>query len=152
MILCLACFENRLASVFENSSEFRLYKTDGDDICPAGHLSLPSEDSTDRTSAILACGVHLIICGAISGCTRQLIENAGISILPWVKGDVDQVLAAYKDNSLDRLTMPGCHNRPGMGIGMGKGPGMGKCRRAENNGNGRGGRMNQCNRMKRSKP
>lgn len=150
MILCLACFENRLASVFENSSEFKLYKTDGDDICPAGHLSLPSEDSTDRTSAILACGVHLVICGAISGCTRQIIENAGISILPWVKGEVDQVIEAYKANKLDQLTMPGCHNRPGMG--QGRGMGRGQCRRTEGGGNGPGGRMGQCNRMKRRKP
>lgn len=109
MIVCLACYEDRLASVFENAQEYKLFDVqDNGKIYPAGHLSLPSKDPTDRTSAIMACGVSFLICGAVCGQTRKAIENTGIQIAPFIKGSVPDVLTAFSHGKLDTLAMPGC--------------------------------------------
>ncbi|MGE4505476.1 MAG: dinitrogenase iron-molybdenum cofactor biosynthesis protein [Desulfovibrionaceae bacterium] len=109
MIVCLACYEDRLASVFENAAEYKLFEfDDSGNIYPAGHLSLPSKDPTDRTSAIMACGVSFLVCGAVSCRTRNSIESSGMAVAPFVKGSVDDVLQALKTNTLHTLAMPGC--------------------------------------------
>jgi len=109
MIVCLACYEDRLASVFENAQEYKFFDVqENGNIYPAGHLSLPSKDPSDRTSAILACGVSFLICGALCGQTRKAIEQTGIRLAPFIKGSVDDVLDAFSLGTLDALAMPGC--------------------------------------------
>ncbi|MBI9109665.1 MAG: dinitrogenase iron-molybdenum cofactor biosynthesis protein [Maridesulfovibrio ferrireducens] len=111
--LCLACFENRLASVFDNATELKMFQLIDNKICPAGLLSLPSKDPKDRTSATLTCGATFLICGAICGCTRNALEQAGIKVIPWVRGTVDEILEAYRLNLLENFIMPGCSGRLG---------------------------------------
>ncbi len=112
MIVCLACYEDRLASIFENATEYKFFEVrDNGEICPAGHLSLPSKDPTDRTSAIMACGVSHLICGAVCYQTRKAIETTGMQLFPFIKGAVEEVLHAFREDSLHSLAMPGCRRQ-----------------------------------------
>ncbi|KAB1442794.1 NifB/NifX family molybdenum-iron cluster-binding protein [Pseudodesulfovibrio senegalensis] len=133
-LVCLACYEDRLASVFDNADEFRFYQVDEDGICPAGHLSLPSKDPMDRTSAILACGVTTLVCGALCGRTERQLVNAGIAVRPWVRGGVEEVLDAFVRGSIESLAMPGCRAARGDATW----PGMGRCRSGNGLGRRRG--------------
>jgi hypothetical protein len=108
-LICLACYRNRLASVCENADGYKLFEIRDDKFYPAGHLSLPSKDPMDRTSAILACGVTAFLCGAIRNQTRQTLEAGGVKVLPWLTGSETQVLDGYMRHSLDDLAMPGTH-------------------------------------------
>jgi predicted Fe-Mo cluster-binding NifX family protein len=112
--LCLACFEDRLASVFDNATELKMFRLIDNKICPAGLLPLPSKDPKDRTSATLTCGATYLICGAICGCTRNALENAGIKVVPWVRGTIDEILEACRLNMLEKFIMPGCAGRTGQ--------------------------------------
>lgn len=106
--ICLACYKDRLASVCENADEYMLFEIRDDKIYPAGHLSLPSKDPMDRTSAILACGVTLLLCGAICARTRALLEMSGVTVIPWLTGSIDTILRAFRTDSLAPFRMPGC--------------------------------------------
>ncbi|MEE0776001.1 MAG: NifB/NifX family molybdenum-iron cluster-binding protein, partial [Bacillota bacterium] len=46
-------------------------------------------------------GVDVLICGGLGGCARQALGEAGIKILPGVRGDVDAAVKAYLDGTLD---------------------------------------------------
>ncbi|WP_319470932.1 dinitrogenase iron-molybdenum cofactor biosynthesis protein [uncultured Pseudodesulfovibrio sp.] len=109
-IVCLACYKDRLASVCENADEYKLFEIRDEKFYPAGLLSLPSKDPMDRTSAILACGVTYLLCGAICAQTRTQLENGGVAIVPWLTGCQDDVLHAFRNNALETLRMPGCHS------------------------------------------
>ncbi|WP_233491011.1 NifB/NifX family molybdenum-iron cluster-binding protein [Pseudodesulfovibrio indicus] len=61
----------------------------------------------DRTSAILACGVTIFLCGAIRNRTREALEEAGIQVIPWLTGSLGQVVDGYLHGSLAELAMPG---------------------------------------------
>ncbi len=106
-LICLACYQDRLASVCENADGYKLFEIRNDTFYPAGLLSLPSKDPMDRTSAILACGVTAFICGAIRNQTRHALEAGGITVLPWLTGTEAQILRGYLDNALSDLVMPG---------------------------------------------
>jgi len=111
-LLCLACYKDRLASVCENADEYKLFEMRDDSIYPAGRLSLPSKDPMDRTSAILACGVSLLLCGAICADTRALLEQGGVHVIPWLTGGIDEIMDALDRGSLSRLVMPGAPGCP----------------------------------------
>ncbi|ACS78688.1 NifB/NifX family molybdenum-iron cluster-binding protein [Maridesulfovibrio salexigens] len=116
-LLCLACYEDRLASVFDNAPDLKLFRMNDNKICPAGYLSLPSKDPKDRTSAIIACGATFLICGAICGCTMNELEQAGVRVVPWITGMTEQVLSAYQQDCLENHVMPGCRGRGRCGQG-----------------------------------
>jgi len=117
VLLCLACFENRLAALFENSQVFRLYRADKGRFVPHGHLTLPPQEPSEMVAALKSCGVDVLICGAVGGCTRRILAQAGIEVVAWVRGDLERVLEAYGNGTLDKLAMPGC----GRGQGCGRG-------------------------------
>ena len=109
-LICLACYEDRLATVCDNANEYRLFEIREGKIYPAGLLSLPSKDPMDRTSAILACRVSLFICGAVCSDFHTRLEYGGVTVVPWITGEVDIVIDAFCRSSLSERTMPGCHS------------------------------------------
>ncbi len=120
MRLCLACHGTRLAVLFDNASEFRIYDVEDEHIRPAGHLS-PPDDLSSKVDSVVSCGANLLICGGISGCTLRLVSNK-VEVMPWICGEIDTVLAAWQKNALEELAMPGCKGQCRLG-GCGKGLG-----------------------------
>ncbi|MEF2145757.1 MAG: NifB/NifX family molybdenum-iron cluster-binding protein [Desulfovibrionaceae bacterium] len=62
----------------------------------------------------MACGVNLLVCGALCGGARRTLESSGVILAPWLRGEVSEVLDAYQGDRLDALSMPGCRNRMGQ--------------------------------------
>lgn len=106
-LVCMACYQNRLASVFENATDFRLFEQKDGTLHPAGSITLPATPRIDTPSAMIACGVKHIVCGAICSTTRDQLERVGLCLTPWLRGEVDEVCAAWADGCLDRMLMPG---------------------------------------------
>ena len=67
-------------------------------------------------------GAHVVICGAISAPLLSAVEARGIRVIPFVHGDVEEVIQGCLEGTLkdERFHMAGC--RPG-------GHGPGRCRR-----------------------
>ncbi len=106
--LGLICHGERLATVFDQASEIRLWEKKDNQIYPAGHLSLPYRDLMGKISFIKSCGVDILICGAISGYARSMLKQKKIRLIPWIAGEVDCVISAYENQRLHELHMPGC--------------------------------------------
>ncbi len=107
-MLCLACHDGRLATLLETATELRFYgpgqslncaREEGGPVCSNPH---------DLADLLLRRGADQLICGAITGCCRATLERRGIRVVPWIAGQVGQVLAAHEENRLDSLAMPGC--------------------------------------------
>jgi len=106
--LGLVCHGGRLATVFDQSSEITLFEIKGRKIYPAGHLSLPFGDLMGKISFIQSCGVDILICGAISCYAHNLLKEKDILLIPWITGELDKVIAAFKAQRLHEFSMPGC--------------------------------------------
>lgn len=107
-LICLACYEERLASVFDTAATFLFYTKSKEGFSSAGHLCLPSTNPMDRVLALASCGVTTLLCGALCGCTKQQLTGAGIVVRPWLCGNAEVVLSAFLDGTLEEFCMPGC--------------------------------------------
>ena len=73
---------------------------------------------------------YALICGAISEQAHGMLLDRGIQVIPWIRGNVDEVIAAFTEGKLDtrEFTLPGCwgcRNRAGRGRGRGRRRGSG---------------------------
>lgn len=132
MLICLATYEDRLASLFENASSFKLYDIKDGKAAPAGDLTFSGLDAGSVATALADSGAELLVCGGISGTSLTLLEQHGVTAAPWIRGGIEEVLAAVADENLDALAMPGAQGaagrgmgRGGRGLGYGGGRGMG---------------------------
>lgn len=64
-----------------------------------------------RAKRLAELGVNVLVCGAISRPLAGFLSAAGIIIIPWVSGALEEVLRAYLR---DRLSDP-CWRMPGCG-------------------------------------
>jgi predicted Fe-Mo cluster-binding NifX family protein len=108
MKICLAVYKHRLASLFDTAAGLKLFESgERDEVRPAGEIPLTGTHQ-DRVAPVLAQRPDLLICGAMSGCTRRLLSDSGITVHAWIRGDVEDVLQAWSCGELDSLCMPGC--------------------------------------------
>ena len=93
-----------------------------------------------RAQEIASFGADTVICGAISATMEARLVSAGVRVIGFTCGPVDEVLGAFLNGDLTRqaFVMPGCRRwrREGGNVmprGFGMGPGRG------GGGRGRGG-------------
>ena len=77
--------------------------------------------------ALEAAGAQAVICGAVSAPLWVAVEERGIRIIPYVHGDVEEVIQGCLDDTLrdERFHMAGCRTRrhgPGRCRHNGYGP------------------------------
>ena len=56
-------------------------------------------------------GVSTIICGAISTLAHEILLERGIHVVPWIRGPISEVIAAYQEGNDISIEygMPGSH-------------------------------------------
>lgn len=54
-------------------------------------------------------GVDVLVCGAISDEILAALTRGGVGVVPWIRGEVDQVVSAYLSGELSdpRFLVPG---------------------------------------------
>jgi predicted Fe-Mo cluster-binding NifX family protein len=72
-------------------------------------LVLEEAVPVNRARRLESLGVKVLICGAISRSLAEHLVSAGIDIIPFVSGNVEEVLAAYFTGELEsaQFLMPG---------------------------------------------
>ncbi len=111
MRIAIPQWQGRIAPVFDVAGHLLLVDVeDGREIRRA-QRNLIRADASARTAELIACGVDLLICGAISAPLQLRIDGAGIRVAAFLCGAVDDVLAAVLNGTLaqPRFAMPGCH-------------------------------------------
>ena len=113
MNLALAAYENRIASLFESLDRFIIIDSQSNNL--QNSISIPVTDKSPmHLSHLLKTNkVELLICGAISGCIQQMLEAHNVQVIPWITGNLESVIHAYKMGEifLPQFTMPGCGKR-----------------------------------------
>jgi predicted Fe-Mo cluster-binding NifX family protein len=68
-----------------------------------------------RVRRLVELNVEVLICGAISRPLATMLAGAGIRVVPWTAGPVEEILTAYLAGKLPhpQWMMPGCACRQG---------------------------------------
>ena len=108
MKICLAAYNERIAALFDTASIFRLYKASDGRIAYLETLRPSGPGMAARLSLLQAAKVECLICGGLCRCSKMALEQSGILVQDWIRGDINSVLQAWKAGRVQELKMPGC--------------------------------------------
>lgn len=116
-LVCLACFEDRLASLLETAANLRLYRVSPGGAAYAGECLMPGEGLPGLPGVLRRVGVDRLVCGGATCRCVEMFATAGIRMEPWIAGRVDEVLAALVQGRVHCLRAPGICPRRAAGSG-----------------------------------
>jgi predicted Fe-Mo cluster-binding NifX family protein len=96
-------------------------------------LTISGEGMMQKIAWLTEHGIQTLVCGAVSRLLQEQLTAAGINVIPFVAGELPQVIQAASDGSLQNLEfrMPGCCGRRMMRRGGGRREGRGgRCQQA----------------------
>ena len=112
--IAIPVFKNQMAAVLDYSRSFVLVALDGELVW--GRLKIPVSPKSPEMllRALEGFQVDVLICGAVSSSLLESLARRGIEVITYVRGTVNQVIAAYAQGKLvgKRFRLPGLSASP----------------------------------------
>lgn len=110
MKVAATIWDGRISPVFDVSREAAIFTIENGAISARSIEAIHALTSARKVEQLLALGVEILICGAISEPFRQALTEQGVRVLGFVAGEVDEVLATFLAGGLPSVahSMPGC--------------------------------------------
>ncbi|MDY7110171.1 MAG: NifB/NifX family molybdenum-iron cluster-binding protein [Planctomycetota bacterium] len=110
MRIALPIWEDRISPVFDVAAHVLIVDADRQTERSRQERRLTAGAPHERVETLLAWGVDVLICGAISRVIEQLLRARQVRVVSRICGDVDEVLAAFLADGLEapRFRLPGC--------------------------------------------
>lgn len=147
MIAAIPVWNRRISPVFDTAERVLIARLEGGRIEDRTEALLIDLTPLEKIRLLKSSHVDLVICGGLSRLYSRLLLAERIEVIPWMSGDVEEILQAYCEGVLEPgdFRMPGCgrgrtgprdgrgrgaggtgpDGRRGAGMGGGKGSGMG---------------------------
>lgn len=111
MLICLACYGDRLATLMESATELRFYSVEQHVPAAHGSAPVPRNGVFAMVDMLAALGINVLICGGLSGCALAALQQSGVPVVPWIGGTAEEVAAAWAAGGVEavnQLRLPGC--------------------------------------------
>jgi predicted Fe-Mo cluster-binding NifX family protein len=110
MKIAVPYWEGKVSPVLDTSSRLLVLEFEGEKEISRCEIPLSGSDLGRRCGSIRQSGVEVLICGAISRPFYRMLDAAQVDVVPWISGQVEEVISAYFAQTLnhDRFLMPGC--------------------------------------------
>ena len=127
MKIGITVWQNRVSPVFDTARTLLLVELEDNVEVSREMLDIPNLAPAQKAQFIRLAGVQQLICGAVSNYLERHLVAQGVEVLPWIRGSIEGVLAAYYGDQLEsnNFQFPGCgcgrrRNRRGPGGGCGR--------------------------------
>lgn len=103
----------RVSTVFDVADEIILVEGEPGDTHRRRRARLSVNDRSRKAVELVNLGVEVLICGAVSKPLENMIDLAGIKLISFVRGNVEDILKAYYQGCLEDpcYALPGCRHR-----------------------------------------
>jgi predicted Fe-Mo cluster-binding NifX family protein len=110
MKAAFAHWNKRIAPVFDTARAVHVVEARDGAIISETQALLPEELPLHKALRLAELGVDTLVCGAISRAADELVAAYAIRVIPFVAGDLGEVIRAWLNGTLarDAFTMPGC--------------------------------------------
>jgi predicted Fe-Mo cluster-binding NifX family protein len=110
MKAAFAQWDHRIAPVFDITRQLHIIDVTSGKIFAETDEFLPDDLPVQKALRLVEMGIGALVCGAISRSLYELISAYGIQVLPFVAGELDDVIKAWLKGDLHRdiYAMPGC--------------------------------------------
>lgn len=125
MKVAIPIWNNRISPLFDTACRVLIWSLEGGGDGDREEHDFRGLIPPMKVRRIKELEADVLICGALSNTVAYLVESAGIRLVPWISGPVDEVIEAFKTGQIDepRYFMPGCGRmRRGRGGRRGRGP------------------------------
>lgn len=115
MKIAVPFWEGKVSPVLDASTKLLVIDFEGQTEVTRYEVLLSEADLGRRCERIKRSGVEILICGALSREFHRRLEAAQVHVIPWISGQVKEVISAYLDRTLNhkRFLMPGCRGAVG---------------------------------------
>lgn len=113
MKTAFAYWNKRIAPVFDTTQQILVVEAESGRINNETHETLPEEFPFQKALRLRGLGIWTLVCGAISAPLHEMVTGYGIQVVPFVAGDLRDVINSWLKGGLDQdaFTMPGCYRR-----------------------------------------
>ena len=113
MRIGIPVWQGRVSPVFDTAKTLLVVDREGPVETSRSETPLPDTSQAERVAALGRLGVQTLLCGAVSRPVASLLSASGIVVVPFLNGNVDEVIEAYVTGSITdpRFLMPGCCGR-----------------------------------------
>jgi len=124
-------WNNRVSPVLDSAGQLLVVDFEDGSETSRRKIDLAEPFLAQKVRRICQAGIDTIICGAVSRHLEMMLTASGIEVIPWVRGEVNDILEAHLAGSLEReaFHLPGCfrrRERRGMGGRKGHRHGSGR--------------------------
>jgi len=129
MKTAFSTWNNRIAPVFDVARQLFLVESEADRLVGEAEENVPADDLAEKARRLTDLGVNTLVCGAISRPLQCLVASCGITVIPFVAGDLQEVIQAWLDGRIEDelFAMPGCCGLSRRGGVMGLRTGHTQC-------------------------
>jgi len=105
-----AYWDDRIAPVFDIARRIQVVEADSGRIVAETGEVLADDLPVQKAHRLVELGVGTLVCGAISRPFHETVAAYGIRVIPFVAGDLSDVIEAWLSGNLesDTFVMPGC--------------------------------------------
>jgi predicted Fe-Mo cluster-binding NifX family protein len=106
-------WDHRIAPVFDIARRIHVVEADSGRIVAETGEVLADDLPVQKAHRLVELGVGTLVCGAISRPFHETVAEYGIRVIPFVAGDLSEVIQAWLSGNLesDTFVMPGCSGR-----------------------------------------
>jgi len=103
----------RVSPVFDSSQKLVVFDIAGTGEMECRTVDLSGLHPTGRAALLRELEVDVLLCGGISAWLSENIRLSGVEVVPWLAGEMHQVLEAYFSGRISEpdYAMPGCCRR-----------------------------------------
>jgi predicted Fe-Mo cluster-binding NifX family protein len=113
MKIAFASWDDRIAPVFDTARQIQVVEITAGRVISWKLQELNEKLPLQKALRLVEVGVACLVCGAISRPLHDLVLAYGIRVMPFVAGDLREVIQAWSQGRLssDAYAMPGCRGR-----------------------------------------
>lgn len=113
MKAAFAIWDDRISPVFDVASQIHVIEAESGRILTETQEVLPEDRLPQKALRLAEMGIATLVCGAISRPLHEMVVAYGIQVIPFVAGDLREVIQAWLSGTLDSeaFSMPGCCGR-----------------------------------------
>lgn len=114
MKVAVTVWKERISPVFDASRRLLIANIENARVTERFYVIFDPGMPSNLAQTLTELDVPVLICGAVSQGPANLIVAGGITLIPFIAGEVDRVLEVYaRGNSLSpAFVMPGCREVP----------------------------------------
>jgi predicted Fe-Mo cluster-binding NifX family protein len=98
--IAISVFGSRVSSRLDCSESISLISIEDGTIVRRQETRWAHVNSLEKIRLLVQEGVEVLICGGLTETCANMLHDTGIEVIPWVRGDSEEVLSRYMHGTL----------------------------------------------------